>query len=298
MAMRNVMPDRYREVSLTTLAMPLTKDSIVTFLTGREVYRRTRYVVLHNGEQTALAAVRKASDDPLFSAAEAVDVLALPADTAWVEAPEVDIGVPSELARVARERAPQSRCVVVHGRHSHVSFILDPAAIDIRVVDVAPPYPAKLFDQARALLAVADDLPPVELVPDIADLSELAATRPEHRYLLPCRGSGIEIAESQTSYLDERPPDADWLLVGCQRSREIHRWFYGRDARYVDTCPRRLAGAGNRPLLTKCCLLEEEEFELVGTRAVLPWGASLTLVRAALGAVVAAAQKEPAWAPE
>jgi hypothetical protein len=299
----NVVPDRYREVSLASISGPLTRESVVEFLTGREVYRRTRYVVIRTrdgtGGQTALASVSKASEEPLFSPVTAVDVLAMPDDAAWVDAPEVDTGVPSQLARVAREHAPGTRCVVVHGRHSHVSFILDPDPIRVRVVDVAPPYPAKLLDQAQALLDTADDLPPVELVPDITDLTALAASHPAAGYLLPCRGSGIEIPGARVDFLDERPPEQDWLLVGCARSREIHRWCYGREAPYAESCPRRLAGEGPvaRATLTKCCLLEEEAFDFDGTGAVVPWGASLSLIRAALTEVVAAAREGPEWSP-
>jgi hypothetical protein len=47
-------------------------------------------------------------------------------------------------------------------------------------------------------------------------------------------------------------------------------------------------------VLTKCCLLEEH-LEVEGGRATVPWGASLELVRDALGHVAALA--EPAWSP-
>jgi len=304
---RNLTPDRYREVSVTAVDFPLTAATVRGHLLGREVYRRTRFVVLRSGGNVALAGVTKADETPLFSPVVDVTVLALPEETALVEAPDVDTGVPSQLARAARERAPGVRCVVVAGRHGHVSFLLDPAPIRIRVVDVAPPYPAKLVDQAQAVLDVADDLPPVELVAGVIDLADLAATRPAARYLLPCRGSGLVLG-SEAAYLDERPPEADWVVVGCARSREIHRWFYGRDAPYVDMCPRRLAGtdslwrtpgncmitAGERaaavPTLTKCCLLEAEAYERNAGSVVVPWGASLTLIRSALADLVAAEQ--------
>ncbi|HKA69501.1 MAG TPA: hypothetical protein VKG85_10330 [Actinomycetes bacterium] len=301
--MRNLIPDRYREVSVTTVDFPLTAATIERFLLGREVYRRTRYVALRHHSGTALAAVVRAAAEPLFAPVAEVTVLALPDRTAWVAAPEVDTGVPSELTRIAAERAPGHDCVVVAGKHGHVSFVLHPEPVRVTVVDVAPPYPAKLVDQARSIVELADDLPPVELVPQVTDLAELAATRPAQRYLLPCRGSGMVLG-TDTAYLDERPPAADWVLVGCARSREIHRWFYGRDAPGVDMCPRRLAGANGAAgataagaadalTLTKCCLLEEEKFERVGRYAVVPWGASLTLIRAALSDLVRSG--EVAW---
>ena len=224
-------------------------------------------------------------------------MLALPHECAYVVDPEVDTGIPSSLAAVAREQAPGARCVVVEGRYRHVSFILDPRPIRIRVGDVEPPGPAKLLDQARRVLAVAEDLPPIELVPDVVDLVELARSRPSATYLLPCRGSGFELAGAEVEFLDQHPERREWALLGCARSRSIHEWFYGDlPEATVDTCPRRLftGGLGDEPLLTKCCLLEDHNADEPGV-AVVPWGASLDLVRRALGRLAAA--EEPAWAP-
>ena len=82
------------------------------------------------------------------------------------------------------------------------------------------------------------------------------------------------------------------MLLGCTRSREIHRWFYGADAEARDICPRRVAAPA--PALTKCCLLEEH-LEVDAGRVTVPWGASLELVHAGLRD--AARLAEPAWAP-
>ncbi len=287
--MTNLMPDRYREVSLTTVDHELSAAAVRAHLMGREVYRRTRFVVLRHDGRAALAAVTKADETPLFAPVVEVEVLALPGETTWVDAPEVDTSVPSQLARAAREHAPGARCAIVAGRHGHVSFLLDPAPARVRVVDVAPPYPAKLVDQAQAVLDVADEMPPVELVAGVIDLGNLAATHPADRYVLPCRGSGLVLG-ADTAYLDERPPDADWVLVGCARSREIHEWFYQRDAPSVEMCPRRLVASDRTdmtmPTLTRCCLLEEERYECAADVAVVPWGASLSLIRTAISDLI------------
>ena len=100
---------------------------------------------------------------------------------------------------------------------------------------------------------------------------------------------------AQVSYLDEHPPRADWTLLGCARSRQIHRHFYGADAPTVDFCPKPDRGEpAGRPLLTKCCL-QEEQISTGPGWACVPWGSSLEHVREALRAL--AAQEEPAWAP-
>jgi hypothetical protein len=162
------------------------------------------------------------------------------------------------------------------------------------VREVTPPEPAKLLDQARRVLAVAADLPPIELVPDIVRLADLAAKHPASRYLVPCRGSGFDPPGAQTWYLDERPPEQDWTLFGPERSQQIHEAFYGHRAEhYVDICPAYRPPIPG-PLLTKCELLEEG-IEVVDGQATVPWGASLAQVEQALTEIARA--WEPAWAP-
>jgi hypothetical protein len=290
----NLVPDRYRGVAVTTLpaGIGLDEESLRAHLLGREAYRRTRFVVLRCADRTALLRVERASDTALFSAITAVDLLAGPDECAYVVEPEVDTAVPSELARVALARAPGARAVAVQGRYAHVNIIVDPRPLRVVVREVVPPEPAKLLDQARRVLAVADDLPPIELVGDLTDLAELAASRPSGHYLLPCRGSGGEVPGARVSYLDEHPERADWTLLGCTRSRQIHRHFYGGDVPTVDFCPKKaLSGRG---VLTKCCL-QEEHVETGEGWVSVPWGSSLDQVRDALRRLVA--QEDPAWAP-
>jgi hypothetical protein len=290
----NVVPGQYRRVSVAAVDGPLTAEALTDHFIGREAYRHTRFIVARAGRDTALVRVAKADEGPLFSPITSVEVLALPEECVFVVAPEVDTGIPSALGQVAGGQT--ACCVVVEGRYHHVSFILDPAPICIRVGDVVPPRPAKLFDQARRVLELAEDLPPIELVADAVDLVDLAVAHPSERYLVPCRGSGFCVEGPATvSFLDERPAHADWTLLGCERSRAIHEWFYGeRPQDAVELCPRLLFPADGRPLLTKCCLLEDSIAE-VGVTVAVPWGASLEQVRQALTAIAKAA--EPAWAP-
>jgi hypothetical protein len=286
----NLVPTQYRTVSVAWVPDGLDEASLRAFLAGRPVYRRTRYLVARCGDACAVAEVSKESDGPLFSPVTGLTLIAGPEETAFVEAADADTGVPTQLAAVAARCAPQARCVVVRGRYGHVSFIADPAPARIRVVEVVPPRPAKLVDQLSRVLDTAEDLPPVELVPDLVDLAELAATRPAGHYLFPCRagGGGREArgrerqsggAGPGVSYLDEVPPRRPWTLVGCARSRAIHDWFYGGVVDTVDMCPRALAGPG--PALTKCCLLEDR-VAVDGGLVVVPWGASFAQVREGL----------------
>ena len=285
----NLVPSQYRNVSVADVPAALDEESLRAYLLGRPVYRRTRYVVARRAGASAVVEVRKESEVPLFSPVVEMSVLARPDETAFVDAAETDTAVPTQMARVAAEQAPGARCVIVRGRYGHVSFILDPAPIRIRVVEVVPPWPPKLADQLSRVLDLAEDLPPVELVPYLVDLDELAATRPARHYLFPCRAGepaqDQRRAATEVSYLDEIPERAPWTLVGCARSRSIHDWFYGGDVPMVDMCPRKLAESDApptaMPVITKCCLLEDRVSSETGL-VVVPWGASMAQIREGL----------------
>jgi hypothetical protein len=303
----NLVPSQYRNVSVADIPVPLDEASVRGYLMGRPAYRRTRYLVARHGSASAVLEVSKESEQPLFSPITAVALVAAAEETAFVDAPEADTAIPSQLARVAAERAPQARCVIVRGRYGHVSFIADPAPVRVTVVEVVPPRPAKLVDQLTRVLDLAEDLPPVELVPYLVDLAELAGSRPSGHYLFPCRaggsvaeslgaggpgaeslgdgGSGAEGLAAGVSYLDEVPARRPWTLVGCARSRAIHDFFYSGDVDMVDMCPRSLASrrpAGRPgPVLTKCCLLEDR-VSADGDRVVVPWGATFAQVKEGL----------------
>jgi hypothetical protein len=299
----NLIPNRYRGVSVTTVPpdVPLTEEALREYLLGRDAYRRTRFVVARNSDRldrVALLHVRHDTAGELFSPVEAVTMLATPDECAFVVEPEADTGIPSALALVARERAPHARCVVIQGRYAHISFVLEPRLLRVAVREVVPPEPAKLLDQARRILAVTENLRPMDLVGELTDLADMAAAHPDEHYLLPCRGSGGEVPGATVSYLDEHPEYADWTLLGCERSRQIHHWFYGEDPRQVDFCPKKALEADppaeGSVVLTKCCLQEEHVESGPGWVSV-PWGASLEHIREALALL--AAQEDPPWAP-
>jgi len=312
----NLVPAQYRSVSVADVPVAVDEAALRAHLLGRPVYRRTRYLVARHAGACAVVEVSKKSEVPLFSPVTAVSVIARAGETAFVDAPEIDTAVPSQLARAAAAHAPGARCAVVRGRYGHVSFIADPAPIRVKVVEVVPPWPPKLVDQLRRVLDLADDLPPVELVEDLVDLTALAATRPARHYLFPCRAgqaSGTAARDAAgpgtsvpVSYLDEIPERAPWTMVGCARSRSIHDWFYGGEVPTVDMCPRNLAGrdagpgtaggVGPAPVITKCCLLEDRVSRDDGL-VVVPWGATVAQIRDGLHLAVAVAQPVPAPTP-
>jgi hypothetical protein len=281
-------------VAVADVPCPLDEASLTAHFVGRDAYRRTRFIVVRHAGDTAVVAVARDSSDPLFAPVTEVELLVGPADCVLLHRPDLDTAVPGHLARAALEDAAGTRGVVVEGRYGHVSFIIDPEPLSVTVHEVVPPYPPKLLDQARRVLDVSESLPPIELVGELVDLPELAASRPSAAYLFPCRGGGVTVDGASTWYLDERPPHRPWVLVGCERSQQIHEWFYGERADQVDMCPRRRAAPTAGPVLTKCCLLERE-LAVEGNRVVVPWGATLDQISDALCELVKA--WEPSWAP-
>lgn len=272
----NTRAHPYRGLSVQEVDVALTEESLRALLLGREVYRRTDYLALRSGGATALVAVRKESTEPLFSPVVEMRVLAGPDETAWVESPGTDVGNATALAAAA---VPGARVSVVLGRFEHVNFLYEPAPIPVRVTEVVPPEPPKLFAQAQQAVAYDEDLPPVQLVLDAVRVHDLAAAHPASSYLLPCRGSGTELG-APVEFLDTRPAQRhDWLMIGCERSLQFHRHFYGDEPVRVDLCPRKRARDGLT--LTKCCLLERG-LEVERDTAVVPWGASLDEVREGL----------------
>ncbi|MGH3989219.1 MAG: DUF7714 family protein, partial [Pseudonocardiaceae bacterium] len=74
----NTITRPYRGLSVQEVDVALTEQALMAFLLGREVYRRSEYLVLRNGGWTALVAVRKQSEVPLFSPVVEARVLAGP----------------------------------------------------------------------------------------------------------------------------------------------------------------------------------------------------------------------------
>ncbi|NIQ52031.1 MAG: hypothetical protein GWN71_00655, partial [Gammaproteobacteria bacterium] len=95
-------PDRYRDVSVADVDVPLTAAALSELLLGRDAYRRTKFIVVRRGLQTALVEIEKATTDPLFSPITAVRLLAGPEECTVVDAPDLDPAVPSDLAAAAR----------------------------------------------------------------------------------------------------------------------------------------------------------------------------------------------------
>lgn len=272
----------YRGLSVDDVTIALDADSVREYLLGRPVYRRTEFVVLVADGRRCVAQVEKASLEPLFSPVTSVRYLFGPDEVAFVDDDAVDTGNATQMAGAALSLAGERPATVVQGRFQHVNLIVSPQPLHVRVVEVVPPEPPKLYEMARAVLDFDEDLPPIVLDLETVDLRSPDGEPRADGYLFPCRSSGLEL-DAPVRFLDSGPPELlDWTLVGCERSRQIHEFFYGQDppAR-VELCPKRLVPPGGGTTLLKCCLLERG-LEHTPDRAVVPWGASLDEVRAAL----------------
>jgi hypothetical protein len=276
----------YRGLSVQDVAFDLTESAVRDALIGKEAYRRTEYLALRNGDAAALVCITKASAEPLFSPITDLRMVAAPAEVVSVHSPETNVANASALARVAAaHRSPGATVYLVTGQYEHVNFIWRPAPIQIRVLEVTPPQPPKLLSMAQQCVDFDEDLPPIELVPDIVDLNELVRRSKAERPLLPCRGSGMS-EMGYADFLDTRPPYQDgWTLIGCERSRAFYEHFYDREPRQVDICPRRRELPQQTLVLAKCCL-RESGVERAGNRAEVAWGASIEDVRRALHCLV------------
>ncbi len=292
--MQNFVPLPYRRVAVRRADFPLTERALTENLLGREAYRRTEFIVLRRDGECAVARITRAHADDLFSPITCAEFFAPPSECHWVDDATTDVGNPSVLAAKARALGvTRDETLIVHGKYEHVNFIYRPEPIVIRVVDVVPPEPAKLWTMAQQVLTVSEELPAIELRLEPIDLIALARANPASEYLFPCQASGIDVG-APIHFLDTRPAWREWTMIGCERCAQFHRHFYGCEPKQVSFCPREwinkdAAGVqllpqqqGMQPLtLLKCCLLETH-IETEGNIAVVPWGGNMRHVEQAL----------------
>lgn len=282
-ATTNFVPLPYRRVSFQPYVGDMTEDAIAAHLLEREVYRRTDVVVLHDPtSHCAVAAIQRDGADDLFNRVVAVEVLALPDTTVFVHAPHTDPANRSALARRARELGiGRDGTLIVQGAFDHINLIHHPDPLVVRVVEVSPPEPPKLLAMVEQVLSYAD-LPPICVELERIELRELCRNTAPEAFLVPCRSGGLEDLGAPVHFLDERPPERrPWTLIGCERSLQFHRHYYGDEPPRIEMCPRKLAAASPYPTIVKCCLLEFD-IEQQDSTVIVPWGADLGMVERAL----------------
>lgn len=280
---KNFVPLPYRRVSFQPYAGEMSEQGIAGYLQAREVYRRTDIVILHNDAgEYAVAAVQRAESEQLFNAVEKVEVLALPAECVFIRDPGTDAANRSALAKSARVHGvTEEQTAIVAGTFDHINIIHRPDPLLIRVIEVVPPDPPKLFHMVEHVLSYAD-LPPLYPELETIDLRAISRSAAPVAFLVPCRSGGLDDLGVPVYFLDERPAVREnWTLLGCERSLQFHRHYYGDEPPRLEMCPRRLVRRSATPTLLKCCLLEYG-IEVEDGNVTVPWGADLKMVEEAL----------------
>jgi len=278
-----MLPGHCKDVAVKQVDFELTAENIARAIEGKKAYTRCDHYVLRNGPATAVVAVTKAEGKELFRPIVEHRVLALPEEVDWVRDDTVNVLNASSMARVAA-RHP-GRTVVVEGLFGHVSFVQPHELIELEVLDVVPPEPSKLSVLVELALASGlVDLPVVPRYTDI-DLNDLVRDVRTKAIVFPCEASGLE-GDRTTYYLDQTPNiEEAATLVGCDLSARIFRTLYHREVPRIEMCPQELAPRDGRKRLVKCCRVREG-FQIKGDLAIVPWGATVQEVAAALNALL------------
>src|SRR5438128_12540513 len=214
-SVKNLVPLPYRRISVQHYDGPMTVDAITTLLLSREAYRRTDFIVLRGeGTKTAVVAITRAESEPLFSQITSVEVMALPDTCVYTKCPDVDPANRSALAQKAHELGigPEGT-FIVEGLYDHGNFIHHPNPLVVRVVEVAPPEPPKLYGLAKHVLSYAD-LPPLRLELERIEVRDLAESVRPAAYLVPCRSGGLDDLPAQVYFLDEHAHHQDRTMLG------------------------------------------------------------------------------------
>ena len=236
----NLMSRPYRGLSVQEVSFELTQTALLGWITGRNVYRRTEFILVRNGAASALITLGRRESTELFGPVTEARVMALPAEVAMVESPGTDVGNASAMAEVAgRHRRPGVKAYVVTGRYRHVNFIWQPQPVTVFVDEVVPPHPAKLVDMARQAVAFDEDLPPIAIVQRLISIPQLSRSGPGGSCLLPCQGAAGENTGELGQFLDRGPAyQPGWTLIGCRRSEQIFEQFYGHRPEHGQLLPR------------------------------------------------------------
>jgi len=280
-----MLPDHCKDVSVREVDFDLTLENIIDRAKGKKAYTRTEFIVLRHRDELAIVKVEKENGKELFRPIRSVEVVSLPKGTVFVKDEDMDVLNRSSMARLARDH--EGKYVVVQGLFNHVSFVHSDEGEDLVVFDVVPPFPAKLSVLVeKALAAGLVDKAIVPLVRTV-DLNQLEKGVPTSMVMFPCRASGIA-SNREVMFLDETPDlRGDVTLIGCDLSKRIFQNIYHKAPKeFVSMCPRELAPKDGAKCIVKCCKLREG-FEIDGDMAVVPWGATVREVGAAINALFA-----------
>jgi len=284
-----MFPEHCKHVSVRAVDFPLTEENIRRYLDGKKAYLRSKYFVFNNGADWAVVSVAKEEKNSVLQPILAVDVVALPHETKFVEDSSLEVLSASVMG--ALRESVGAKCVVVKGRSEHVSFFVDMEPHKLTVFDVVPPTPSKLVGLVDSVLETDLQDMYVKYETRTVDLNNMVDADADKQMMFPCRASALG-GNRSALYLDETAPLkkeqlCKIVLIGCDLSVRIFKAVYGVDPPEVrNMCPWQIAkeqGLGGK-VLVKCCKVKEG-VELDGNIAVVPWGARASDVAAALRAL-------------
>ena len=281
-----MFPVHCNEVGVRKVEFALREEDIRKAAVGKQVYWKTRYLLLTNRDEWAVVKVRSEGSG-LFRQVSQIDIIALPKDIEYIENPLLNVLSISTMAQEASKTS--KRAVIVKGAFDHVSFIQGETAIVLNVYDVVPPKPSKLVDLTEKALARQNIDRPVILMPKILDVHTLVSST-DSLVMFPCHTSGVNLKPNNQTvlFLDEAPALSrseakSVTLVGCDLSRKVFNSQYGVLPKFRNMCPKKWALKESSDELGLClCCLEDSDFRREGNLLVLPWGVTSKQVEAAI----------------
>ncbi len=280
-----MLPDHCKDVSVRDVDFELTERNILEGSKGKKAYTRTEFLILRHADELAIVRVLKEDGKELFRPIKSIEIVALPGEIAFVRDAEMDVLNRTRMAILARSHP--GKYVVVQGLFGHVSFATSDETEDLLVIEVVPPYPAKLSVLVdRALDAGLVDKAVVPSTKTIS-LNDLEKEVFANTVMFPCRASGIA-SKRNVLFLDETPSfDGEVALIGCDLSKRIFQNVYKKaPTAFVSMCPREFAPRKGTKAIIKCCKVREG-FEIEDGVAIVPWGATVQEVAAAINALFA-----------
>jgi hypothetical protein len=197
-----MLPDHCKDVSVRKVDFELTEDEIARHTVGKKAYTRTEFIILKHDDHYAVIRVFKEGGVELFRPISSHKVVSLPGSTVFVHDEEVDVLNRPKMAAIAL-RHP-GKTVIVQGLFNHVSFVQSSEVLELHLLDVVPPRPAKLsYLVAKALDAGLVELP-IVVKEETVDLNELERRVLTPIVVFPCRASGLE-SKRTVFFLDETP---------------------------------------------------------------------------------------------
>jgi hypothetical protein len=277
-----MLPDHCKDVSVRKVDFELTEEEIASHTVGKKAYTRTEFIILKQVDQYAVIRVFKEGGVELFRPISAHKVIALPDSTIFIHDEKVDVLNRPKMATIAL-RHP-GKTVIVQGLFNHVSFVQGSEVLELHLLDVVPPRPAKLsYLVEKALDAGLVELP-IVVKEESIDLNELERQVVTPIVVFPCRASGLE-SKRTVFFLDETPKiDGKATLVGCELSLRIFQSIYKKKPEFISMCPREFVPKDGKKRLVKCCRVKEG-FEIEGNLAIVPWGATVSDVVQAIRAL-------------